>query len=147
MSHVRQQIREAVRDTLTGLPTCGSRVYLSRSVPVDDGAMPCMCVYVKSESSTAGTLRGRQNHADLVIDAWAAGATFDAVADLVQAEAEAALFGTSDAGRYLGGAVLDIEHTGCDSQYIGNAEKPYGVRREEYRVLYITEDGNAQEAK
>ena len=51
MSHVRQQIRERVATTLTGLTTTGSRVYQSRVYPLGPNNLPGLLVFTSSESS------------------------------------------------------------------------------------------------
>ena len=49
--HIRQQIRERVATTLTGLTTTGSRVYQSRVYPMAETNMPGILIYSTSEDS------------------------------------------------------------------------------------------------
>ena len=49
--HVRQQIREQVATTVTGLATTGSNVFQSRVYPLSDSNMPALLVYSTSEDS------------------------------------------------------------------------------------------------
>ena len=46
-NHVRQQIREEIGTTLTGLTTTGSRVYQSRVYPLESGGTPALLIYTK----------------------------------------------------------------------------------------------------
>jgi len=56
MSHVRQQIREAVATRLTGLTTTGVNVFASRVYSLADEKLPALAVYTRSESSDAANL-------------------------------------------------------------------------------------------
>ena len=50
-NHVRQQIREKIGTTLTGLTTTGSNVYQSRVYPLENINLPALIIYTKSETS------------------------------------------------------------------------------------------------
>ena len=43
--HVRQQIRERIATTITGLSTTGSNVFQSRVYPLDVDSLPALLVY------------------------------------------------------------------------------------------------------
>ena len=51
MAHYRQQIRERVATTLTGLTTTGSNVFQSRVYPIEENKLPCLLIYTKDETS------------------------------------------------------------------------------------------------
>ena len=51
MAHYRQQIRERVATTLTGLATTGSNVFQSRVYPLENNKLPCLLVYTTEEAS------------------------------------------------------------------------------------------------
>ena len=51
MAHYRQQIRERVATTLTGLTTTGSNVFQSRVYPIENTELPCLLIYTREESS------------------------------------------------------------------------------------------------
>ena len=51
MAPYRQQIRERVATTLTGLTTTGSNVFQSRVYPIENTKLPCLLIYTKEESS------------------------------------------------------------------------------------------------
>jgi hypothetical protein len=54
--HVRQQIRERIATTITGLTTTGSNVYQSRVYPLDSVSLPALLVYTLSEGSEVDTM-------------------------------------------------------------------------------------------
>ena len=56
MSHVRQQIREQVATTVTGLTTTGSNVFQSRVYPLQDANLPALLVYSINEDSNADVM-------------------------------------------------------------------------------------------
>lgn len=143
MSHVRTQIRDRVATTLTGLTTTNTRVYKTRIYPMDAAAMPGICVYINSERSVEEDFSTLIKEVDIVIDAYVRGASWDTNSDQVQAEVEAALYADYSAGtdRYMDGLALSLEYVQADSQYVGDAEKPYGVLRMIYRAKYAITRG------
>ena len=48
-NHLRQQIRERIGTTLTGLSTTGSNVYQSRVYQLEDSNLPALLIYTKSD--------------------------------------------------------------------------------------------------
>ena len=50
-NHLRQQIREQIGTTLTGLTTTGSNVFQSRVYQLEDSNLPALLIYTKSEES------------------------------------------------------------------------------------------------
>lgn len=148
MSHVRTQIRDRVATTLTGLTTTTTRVYKTRIYPMDAAAMPGICVYINSERSVEEDFTTLIKEVDVVIDAYVRGASWDTNSDKVQAEVETALYADHAAGtdRYLDGLALSLEYAQADSQYVGDAEKPYGVLRMIYRAKYAITRGAPETA-
>ena len=49
-NHIRQQIRERVGTTLTGLTTTGSNVFQSRVSNLEESNLPAIIIYTKSEA-------------------------------------------------------------------------------------------------
>ena len=148
MAHVRTQIRNRVAAILLGTATAGSRVYKSRVDNMTADTMPGICVYTGDEVSddADSTLTSTCKVVDLVIDAYAAGSTFDDVADQVQAEVEAKLFADKANGRYFSGLALSLIYGQSGKKYNGDAAVKQGVVRTIYKVKYITQDGNAETA-
>lgn len=50
-NHLRTQIRDQIKSTLTGLTTTANRVYDSRVYPLDSQGTPAIVIYTKSEDS------------------------------------------------------------------------------------------------
>ena len=148
MSHVRTQIRNRVASVLTGLTTTGAKVYKSRIYPMDRAAMPGICVYTTSERSVEEDFSMLVKEVDVVIDAYVSGAAWDANCDKVQAEVETALYADHSAttDRYFDGLALSLEYAQADSQYVGEAERPYGILRMIYRARYAITRGAPEAA-
>jgi hypothetical protein len=148
MSHVRTQIRNRVAAVLTGLTTTGEKVYKSRVYPMDKTAMPGICVYITSERSVEEDFTTLVKEVDVVIDAYVSGAAWDTNCDKVQAEVETALYADHNTAmdRYLDGLAISLEYSQADSQYVGEAEKPYGVLRMIYRARYAITRGAPETA-
>lgn len=49
MAHARQQIRDALATAVTGLTTTATRVYKSRSLPLNATDLPALCVYARED--------------------------------------------------------------------------------------------------
>ena len=94
-NHIRQQIRERVRTTLTGLTTTGSNVYQSRVYNLEDSKLPAIIIYTKSEDSELlemGSSRTMQRNLSLVVEAYVkANSNYDDTIDTIAKEVEAAM--------------------------------------------------------
>jgi hypothetical protein len=138
MSHIRQQIREQVGTTLTGLTTTGSNVFESRVYPLSDASLPALIIYSKSETSsisTMGTGLGIDRTMTLTIEAYVkANITFDDTIDTICAEVEVAM-GTDPS---LNGKVRFSYLESTDIDYDGDGENPIGYATMNYVVEYRT---------
>ena len=56
MTHVRKNIRDDIKTTLTGLATTGSNVYQSRVYPIHGSKLPGILLYNRSEETTYETV-------------------------------------------------------------------------------------------
>ena len=109
MAHVRQQIREQVGTTLTGLTTTGSNVFQSRVYPLENTNLPCLLIYTKTESSEPidiGTNRTMQRELSLAVECYVkATSNFDDTIDTIAEEVEKAISAdptlSSKAKRYI----------------------------------------------
>lgn len=146
MAHVRTQIRDRVASILLGTVTAGARVYKSRVDNMTADTMPGICVYTGDEVGEDGTLGSTMKTVDLIIDAYAAGASFDDEADLMQAQVEAKLYADKANNRYFNGLALLIAYDKSGKKYNGDAAVKQGVVRAIYKVTYETTDGNAETA-
>lgn len=138
MSHIRQQIREQVGTTLTGLTTTGSNVFESRVYPLSDASLPALIIYSKAETSsisTMGTGLGIDRTMTLTIEAYVkANLTFDDTIDTICAEVEVAM-GTDPK---LNGKVRFSYLESTDIDYDGDGENPIGYATMNYVVEYRT---------
>lgn len=143
MAHVRTQIRNAVIAKLTGLATTGSRIYKSRMYPMDEAAMPGICVYTTQEKvSDDAPVGASKRTLDVYVDAYVSGSSSDDVLDRIDAEVETALF----ADYSLGGITRGIALSSVAIMYPQDTAKPFGVMRMIYQAEYVTQDGDPDNA-
>lgn len=104
----RTDIRSAFAALLTGLPTCGGRVFVSRTRRLSDADLPALLVFSGAQTpaeSGSGTqepaLSSYRLRADIVVKD---NSSAEAVADAALAEIESAVF-AGVAANTLGGLV------------------------------------------
>ena len=94
-NHIRQQIRERVGTTLTGLTTTGSNVFQSRVYNLEGSKLPAIIIYTKSEDSELlemGSTRTLQRNLSLVVETYVkANSNYDDTIDTIAKEVEAAM--------------------------------------------------------
>lgn len=136
--HIRQQIRERVATTLTGLTTTGSRVYQSRVYPMAETNMPGILIYSTSEDSeidvmgSTGTLNRLLN---LTVEGYVKSTTeFDDKIDDICKEIETAMAGDQT----VNGLAKNSFLAGTEINYSGEGEQPIGVVTLNYVVQYRT---------
>lgn len=146
MSHVRQQIRDEIVTTLTGLGTTGSRVYRSRVYPVADNKLPGLLVYTSTEDIETVTItppRTQMRALTLTVEAYVKGVSnFDNQVDTIAEEVEAAL--AQDVTR--GGLAKDTTVTGFEVEFNGDGDQPAAVGRLSVRIDYATLEDDASVA-
>ena len=125
-NHIRQQIREKFGTTLTGLITTGSNVYESRVYPLENGSLPALIIYTKSETSepiVIGTQRLMSRDLLVVVEGYAkATSNFDDTIDTISKEVEAAIA----ADRTLDGLAKDTYLESTEIEFNAEGEKPLG---------------------
>lgn len=125
-NHIRQQIREKIGTTLTGLTTTGSNVYESRVYPLENTNLPALIIYTKSETSepiVIGTDRVMSRELLVVVEAYAkATSNFDDSIDTISKEVEAAIA----ADRTLDGLAKDTYLESTEIEFNAEGEKPLG---------------------
>jgi hypothetical protein len=140
MPHVRQQIREAIATTLTGLTSTSTRVFQSRTRPKNEGDMPCLLVTTNEEAIAPGSVGTRQERELTVIVrgvAKSAGALDDTL-DTIALEVETAMATDPD----LGIGVAGMELRGISVDFDDETDKPVGVIDLNYRITYFTNAGS-----
>jgi len=98
-NHVRQQLREAVANTVTSLTTTGANVFQSRVYPLQTSELPCLIVTTDGDQASNLTVHNpvqQQRETVVRIDAYARGVTsLDDTLDTICKEVEAAIANAS----------------------------------------------------
>lgn len=146
MSHVRQQIRDDIVTTLTGLTTTGSNVFRSRIFPLEETNLPALCVYTKSETSeydTIGLPRSVNRVLDVAVEAYVKGVSnYDNTLDTIAVEVEEAIA----ADVTLGNLAKDAQITAFEADFAGDGEQPVAVGRFTVTVEYRTVENDVETA-
>lgn len=146
MSHVRQQIRDDIVTTLTGLTTTGSNVFRSRIFPLEETNLPALCIYTKSETSeydTIGLPRSVNRVLDVAVEAYVKGVSnYDNTLDTIAVEVEEAIA----ADITLGGLAKDAQITAFEADFAGDGEQPVAVGRFTVTVEYRTVENDVETA-
>lgn len=146
MSHVRQQIRDDIVTTLTGLTTTGSNVFRSRIFPLEDTSLPALCIYTKSEVSeydTIGLPRSVNRVLDVAVEAYVKGVSnYDNTLDTIAVEVEEAIA----ADVTLGNLAKDAQITAFEADFAGDGEQPVAVGRFTITVEYRTVENDVETA-
>lgn len=142
MSHARQQIREALGTALTGLATTGVNVYTNRVYTLAGLNLPALVISVKQERAEQITPTTFQRASSVTIEGYVKGtANIDDTLDTIAVEVETALWGDDvlkGLGKWLRFNGTEIDFTG------GESEKPVGVIRLSYDILYVTAGGDPE---
>jgi len=146
MSHVRQQIRDDIVTTLTGLTTTGSNVFRSRIFPLEQTNLPALVIYSKSETSeydTIGLPRSVNRVLDVAVEAYVKGVSnYDNTLDTIAVEVEEAIA----ADVTLGGLAKDAQITAFEADFAGDGEQPVAVGRFIITVEYRTVENDVETA-
>lgn len=140
--HVRQQIREQIGTTLTGLTTTGSNVYQSRVYPLEASNLPALVIYTKSEISepvVIGSNRTSVRDLSLAVEIYAKlTSTFDDKIDTISKEVEAAIA----ADVTVNSLAKDIYLDSTEIEYNGEGEQPVGFATLTFIVNYYVQEQN-----
>jgi len=146
MSHVRQQIRDDIVTTLTGLTTTGSNIFRSRIFPLEETNLPALCIYTKSETNeydTIGLPRSVNRVLDVAVEAYVKGVSnYDNTLDTIAVEMEEAIA----ADITLGGLAKDAQITAFEADFAGDGEQPVAVGRFTVTVEYRTVENDVETA-
>ena len=141
-NHVRQQIREKVGTTLTGLTTTGSNIYESRVYPLEASNLPALVVYTKNEESepiVIGTNRLSSRNLSVIVEIYAKTTTnFDDTIDTISKEVEVAIA----ADTTLDGLTKDIYLESTEIEYNGEGEQPVGYATLTFLTNYYVQEQN-----
>jgi hypothetical protein len=141
-NHVRQQIREKIGTTLTGLTTTGSNIYQSRVYPLENINLPALIIYTKSETSepiVIGTDRVMSRELSVIVEGYVkATSNFDDTIDTISKEVEEAIA----ADRTLDGLAKDCYLESTEIEYTGEGEKPLGYVSLTFITNYYVQETN-----
>jgi hypothetical protein len=131
-NHIRQQIRERVGTTLTGLTTTGSNVFQSRVYNLEDSKLLEM-----------GSTRTLQRNLSLVVEAYVkANSNYDDTIDTIAKEVEAAMGADVTHNDLARDSFLDS----TEINYNGEGEQPIAVMTMVYNIIYLTTETTADVA-
>lgn len=144
MAHYRQQIRERVATTLTGLTTTGSNVFQSRVYPIENTKLPCLLIYTREESSEPLAMnppRSIQKVLQLVVEGYVkANTNFDDTIDTICKEVEEALY----TDRLINNLAKDSFLTSTEISYNGEGDNPLGIVVMTFEIAYHHTEGTLE---
>lgn len=141
--HIRQQLVDALEAALQNLASTGANVFQQRNVPADDGKLPCLLIYNRTEKSEFGnmgthTARALDRMPQIMIVGCCrvAGADPDRTLNRIAAEIEARVAVNAD----LNGLTERIEllQTDFDVPALGDGQ-PHDKRAGRVGLLYRCE--------
>ena len=137
-NHIRQQIRERVGTTLTGLSTTGSNVYQSRVYNLENSDLPALIIYTRSEDTELlemGSTRTLERNLSLVVEAYVkANSNYDDTIDTIAKEIESAMGADVTHNNLARDSFLDS----TEINYNGEGEQPIAVMTMVYNINYQT---------
>lgn len=141
-NHLRQQIRDQIKTTLTGLTTTGNRVTDSRVYPISSNGTPALVIYTKSETSepiVIGIDRLMSRELSVVVEGYAkAISNFDNIIDTISKEVEEAIA----ADTTLNGLVKDCYLESTEIEFNAEGEKPLGYVSLTFLTNYYVKETN-----
>ena len=144
MAHLRQQIRERVATTLTGLTTTGSNVFQSRVYPLENTKLPCLLIYTREESSEPldmGPPRTIEKRLSLVVEGYVkANSNYDDTIDTITKEVETALYGD----RLINNLAKDSFLVSTDISFNGEGDNPLGIVVMIFEIPYHHTEGSLE---
>ena len=140
MAHYRQQIREQVATTLTGLDTTGNNVFQSRIYNIEESKLPCICIYTVSETSEPISMsppRSIEKVLDLVVEIYVKGLNSSSDLETVLKEVKEKMF----TDRLINNLAKDSYLTTQELTYNGEGDKNIAVGVLTYQVFYHHTEG------
>lgn len=149
--HLRKQIRDAVKDGLTGLATTGARVFVGRTRALPADHAPTLLIYTREETSRPDA-NGLPPPIERTLQLFIEGRVStpdppDDDLDRIAAEIEAgmsALVQWTPPLKFLGGLVRRVRYNGSITVVEGGEDgaRHLGGIRLEYTVTYRTLEGD-----
>ena len=133
MAHARQQIREQLAATLTGLTTTAGRVYDTRLYAYDQ--LPCLTVFADRDTLDEEKSQATKHFHDLALRVEArakAKASVEDTIDTICAEIEAAIY----ADTTLNGKVFDVFVSDTQIEYSVEQDQPIALANLTLNAVY-----------
>lgn len=144
MAHFRQQIRERVATTLTGLTTTGSNVFQSRVYPIEESKLPCLLIYTKDETSEPLAMsppRSIEKILSLVVEGYVkTNNNFDDTIDTICKEVEEALY----TDRLINNLAKDSFLTNTEINFNSDGDNPVGIVVMTFEIAYHHTEGTLE---
>ena len=142
MSHVRKDIRDNIKATLTGLATTDKNVFQSRVYPMHGSKLPGILLYNRSEETsyeTVSTPRMQSRRWEYQVEVYVkATADYDDTIDQICLEIEEALY--VDLTR--GDNATDTRITSFNAEFDGSGDQPVAVAILTVEVTYQVRENN-----
>jgi hypothetical protein len=142
MAHIRKEIRDDIKTTLTGLATTGENVFQSRVYPMRSNNLPCILIFNKSEQvaySSIGIPRLQERLATYDVEVYVKGTSgYDDTLDAICVEIEEAL--ATDITR--GGDAIDTQIVSFESEFNGDGDQPVAYCKLTVEVKYQVRENN-----
>ena len=144
MAHLRQQIRERVATTLTGLTTTGSNVFQSRVYPIENTKLPCLLIYTREESSEPLDMsppRTIEKRLSLVVEGYVkANSNYDDTIDTITKEVEVAIYGD----RLINNLAKDSFLVSTEIDFNGEGDNPLAIVVMTFEIPYHHTEGTLE---
>lgn len=137
MAHARQQIRDLVVTTLTGLTLTGSNVYAGQQRPTHASELPGLWVWTSSDETvgvkrtTNGTLEVHELTVMVEVRAFAATSVDDLVDDICE-DVQVAIY----ADQTLGGVVREMQLEAFELELETEAEQAFALGTMSWSLEY-----------
>lgn len=138
-NHLRQQIRDQIKTTLTGLTTTGNRVTDSRVYPIASNGTPALVIYTKEEASMpldmgTNTTRIIDRSLTVSVEVYVkATANFDNTLDTICKEIEIAIY----ADPTLNGLAKDCYLEATSIEFNAEGEAPVAFATLDFLTNYM----------
>jgi hypothetical protein len=148
MSHVRQQIREAIGTACTSLTTTAARVFQARVYPLATADLPGLAIYTNAETSeeaeVGGAARLLMRMLEVKIDGYSRRTSgLDDELDTICAEVEVAIMDNSTVQELVGNIYLSE----TSISFANEGDRPIGCASMTWNCVYLTEANDPQTSK
>ena len=148
MSHVRQQIREAIGTACTGLTPTGARVYQARVYPLATANLPGLAIYTNAETSeeaeVGGASRLLMRMLEVKIDGYSKKTSgLDDELDDITTEVAGAIMDNAT----VQALVTEIFISETSISFSNEGDRPIGCASMTWNCVYYTEANDPQTSK